>query len=154
MVSSVHINTQVSSGSHKLLINVTRSRKREETSWESDNTRARERERENANVSAKEKGGYEGLAVQARHPHYHIISERERKEEDGEKKWERERDGERWRRFNLHWQSVSRAQSWLFKPASGVGRQRRREKGSGGRNRRLRYKIRGERGRKERDGQE
>lgn len=40
----------------------------------------------------------------------------------------------------------------MFKPASGVGRQR--DKGSGGRNRRLRYKIRGERGRKGRDGHE
>lgn len=55
-------------------------------------TREQERERENANVSAKEKGGYEGLAVQARHPHYHIISERERKEEDGGKEM---REGER-----------------------------------------------------------
>lgn len=42
----------------------------------------------------------------------------------------------------------------MFKPASGAGRHRRTEKGIGGRNRRVKDKIRGERARKERDGQE
>ena len=104
---SAHINTQVISGPHTLLINITRRRYWEGTAPESDNGREQDRERESANVRAQEKRGEEGLAEQARHPHYHIISEREWKETDAGEM----RETESWRRLNLHWRGVSGAQS-------------------------------------------